>query len=120
MAASHPLCDGAENAHLYDYERSVKEAFDGIVPALKKISALQHESDFVSKARRIAESQLGYSLPSVLLENAWVDQLDMRSLFAWCVFETYRRMCDEVFTRDPLGDNSDEQFQALLQLLSRR
>ena len=114
-AASHPLCNGADNAHLYDYERSVKEAFDGIVPALKKISALQHESGFVSKAQRIAESQLGFSLPAVLLDNAWVDQLDMRSLFAWCVFETYHRFSDDVFSRDPLDSSNDEAFQALLQ-----
>ena len=114
-AASHPLCNGADNAHLYDYERSVQESFDGIVPSLKKISALQHESGFVSKAQRIAESQLGFSLPGVLLDNAWVDQLDMRSLFAWSVFETYHRFCDDVFSRDPLANNSDEAFQALLE-----
>jgi carboxysome shell carbonic anhydrase len=114
-SARHPLCNGQDNAHLYDYERSVKEAFDGIVPALKKISALQHESDFVGKAQRIAESQLGFALPEVLLENAWVGELDMRSLFAWCVFQTYRRFCDEVFTRDPLSNNDDAAFDAFLQ-----
>ena len=112
---SHPLTNRQENTHLYAYESSVKEAFDAIVPTLKQISALQHEADFEQKAQALARTHLGFELPLVLLEDAWVEQLDMRSLFAWCVFETYHRFCDEVFTRDPLGNNSDEQFQTLLQ-----
>ena len=115
MTAPHPLTDVQENNRLFDYESSVKEAFDGIVPALKKISALQHEADFVNKAQRIAVTQLGFELPTVLLEDAWVDQLDMRSLFAWSLFETYRRFSDDVFTRDPLGNNDEEAFQELLE-----
>jgi len=101
--------------HLYAYESSVKEAFDAIVPTLKQVSALQHEAGFVPQAQALARAHLGFELPQVLLEDAWVEQLDMRSLFAWTVFETYHRFCDEVFTRDPLGDSSDEQFQAFLQ-----
>ena len=111
----HPLVDAQDNTHLYNYENGIKQAFDSIVPTLKQISALQHEADFEPQAQALARAHLGFELPQTLLEDAWVEQLDMRSLFAWCVFETYRRMCDEVFTRDPLGDNSDEQFQALLQ-----
>ncbi len=114
-AASHPLTNGQENTRLYAYESSVKEAFDAIVPTLKQVSALQHEAGFVQQAQALARAHLGFELPQVLLEDAWVEQLDMRSLFAWCVFETYHRFCDEVFTRDPLGDSSDEQFQAFLQ-----
>jgi carboxysome shell carbonic anhydrase len=114
-ATSHPLTRGDENTHLYNYERSVKQAFDAIVPALKAVSALQHEADFEQRAQQIAQQQLGFELPHTLLADAWVDQLDMRSLFAWCVFETYHRFCDEVFTRDPLGYNGDAQFQAFLE-----
>lgn len=114
-AVSHPLTDARENNRLFDYESSVKEAYDGIVPALKKISALQHEADFVNKAQRIAQSQLGFELPTILLEDAWVDQLDMRSLFAWSLFQTYRRFADDVFTRDPLGNNDEEAFQRMLE-----
>lgn len=115
LSGGHPLTRGDENARLYQYESSVKEAFDAIVPALKMISALQHESDFVAQAQALARRHLGFELPTILLEDAWVDQLDMRSLFAWSVFETYHRFCDEVFTRDPLGDGGDCRFQAMLQ-----
>jgi len=111
----HALTNGQENAHLFQYESSIKEAFDAIVPSLKQMSALQHEADFVERAQEIASEHLGFKVPSVLLEDAWVDQLDMRSLFAWCVFETYHRFCDEVFTRDPLGNNNEVDFQNFLQ-----
>ncbi len=112
---SHPLTNAQDNAHLYEYERGVKQAFDTIVPTLKAVSALQHETDFESRAQQIARQQLGFELPASLLADAWVDQLDMRRLFAWCVFETYRRFCDDVFSRDPLGNSNDGEFQAFLQ-----
>jgi carboxysome shell carbonic anhydrase len=112
---SHPLTNAKDNAHIYAYERSVKEAFDAIVPVLRSVSALQHEADFESRAQQIARRQLRFELPTHLLADAWVDQLDMRRLFAWCVFETYRRFCDEVFTRDPLGNTANSDFDAFLQ-----
>jgi carboxysome shell carbonic anhydrase len=113
--STHPLTNSHENSRLYAYERNVKEAFDAIVPTLKKISAMQHDADFERKAQHVAQEQLGYALPDSILGDAWVDQLDMRQLFAWCVFETYHRFCDDVFSNDPLGNNNDAEFQAFLQ-----
>jgi carboxysome shell carbonic anhydrase len=106
------LTNPSENQRLYDYEQSVKNAFDAIVPTLKRISAIQHEEDFESKAQAIARNQLGVDLPENTLADAWVDQLDMRKLFAWCVFETYQRFSDEFFTTDRLINDRD--FQAFL------
>jgi carboxysome shell carbonic anhydrase len=114
-AGSHPLCRVEENAQLHAYERTVKEAFDSIVPILKEISALQHESDFVTQAQRIAQRKLGFELPEHVLEVAWVEQLDMRRLFAWCVFKTYKRFCDDFFANDPLASADAEGFDAFLQ-----
>ena len=114
-AGSHPLCRADENAQLMDYERLVKDAFDAIVPILKEISALQHESDFVAQAQRIAQRKLGFELPADILEGAWVDQLDMRRLFAWCVFQTYKRFCDDFFANDPLSSSDADGFDAFLQ-----
>jgi len=114
-AGSHPLCRTGENAQLLAYERTVKDAFDGIVPILKEISALQHEADFVAQAQRIARSKLGFELPDSILEGAWVEQLDMRRLFAWCVFQTYRRFCDDFFVNDPLASADADGFDAFLQ-----
>ena len=83
MKTSHVLTNAQENAKLYAYESSVRESFDTIVSTLKSISALQHETNFEQQAQQLASKYLGYELPALLLSDAWVDQLDMRSLFAW-------------------------------------
>ena len=114
-SAKHPLVDGYENELLYRYETSVKKSFDAIVSTLKKVSAYQHEEDFVVRAQTEATQQLGFELPNEILEDAWVDQLDMRSLFAWCVFKTYQRFCDDFFGSAPLSHKGAEEFQSFLQ-----
>ncbi|MCP9857990.1 MULTISPECIES: carboxysome shell carbonic anhydrase [unclassified Cyanobium] len=117
-AGLHPLTDSAANAALESYDRGVKDAFDRIVPVLKRLSALQHEDDFVERAQALAQAELGFSLPLPILEKAWVSQLDMRSLFAWCVFETYEQTSDSFFSDDPLhgqpGSPAAEEFNAFL------
>ena len=117
--AGHALTRASENARLIDYERRVKGAFDAIVPTLKQVSSLQHETDFEARANALARQSLGFELPQQILADAWVEQLDMRRLFAWCVFETYRRFADEFFSADPLGriagTLSADEFQVLLQ-----
>jgi carboxysome shell carbonic anhydrase len=117
--AGHALTRASENARLNDYERRVKGAFDAIVPTLKQVSSLQHETDFEARANALARKSLGFELPQHILADAWVEQLDMRRLFAWCVFETYHRFADDFFSADPLGriDGTvgTDEFQALLQ-----
>ena len=113
--SSHPLARADENARLFEYELRVKSAFDEIVPTLKRISALQHEEDFELCAQRLARECLGFELPAGILADAWVEQLDMRRLFAWCVFETYHRFCDDFFTTDPLGSSDESEFEAFCQ-----
>jgi len=105
----HPLTDQAANARLQDYDNNVKLAFDRIVPVLKQLSALQHESDFVQIAQQLALAELGYELPLPILETAWVSQLDMRTLFAWCVFQSYEQTSANFFDNDPLAGMPDTQ-----------
>ncbi|MBK1644616.1 carboxysome shell carbonic anhydrase [Thiocapsa imhoffii] len=111
----HPLTDRAMNRRLRDYEERTKRAFDDIVPVLKRLSALGWTPDFEHQAQRIAEAELGFQLPSRLLEDAWVAGLDIRTLFAWTVFETYRRMADEFFLNDPLCGRDTEGFDQMIQ-----
>lgn len=92
--AGHVLTDKRANTALYEHEMSVKGHFADIVPVLKQISALQHEADFVERAQRIALENLGYTLPGKLLDDAWVQALDMRALYAECVFKTFKRTVD--------------------------
>jgi len=111
----HPLCRNEENTRLLNYEDKIKQAFDAIVPTLKLISAIQHESDFESQAQLIARERLEFELPEDILADAWVEQLDMRRLFAWCVFNTYKRFCDEFFASQTSADTAVEEFDAFLQ-----
>ncbi|MXZ83050.1 MAG: carboxysome shell protein, partial [Synechococcus sp. SB0666_bin_14] len=86
MGPLHPLTNRERNQWLWTYDNQVKSSFDKIVEVLKRISALQHEPDFEQKAQALAMDAFGFSLPEDVLAKAWVTQLDMRSLFAWCVF----------------------------------
>ena len=117
-AAVHPLTDEPTNQALRAYDLHTKEAFDRIVPLLKQLSALQHEPDFVARAQALSQRELGFSLPLPLLETAWVTQLDMRTLFAWCVFETYEQTSTHFFQDDPLqarpGSPAAESFETFL------
>jgi hypothetical protein len=110
--AGHPLTDRATNAALRAYDLQVKESFDRIVPLLKQLSALQHEDDFVERAQVLAKACLGYTLPLPILEQAWVSQLDMRTLFAWCVFETYEQTSASFFQDDPLAAKPGRKLNA--------
>ncbi len=113
--SGHPLSDERENRRLFSYEDRIKKGFDEIVPVLKRISALQHESDFEVQAQRIAQEEFGFDLPEEILVNAWVNQLDMRRLFAWCVFQTYRRFSDEFFMKSPLSHPDEQGFDEFIQ-----
>ena len=114
----HPLSNGQANAALRTYEERTLGAFDRIVPVLKRLSALQHEPDFVAQAQRLAQVELGHELPVPVLETAWTSQLDMRTLFAWCVFEAYEQTSLSFFNNDPLaaqaGSHDAETFDAFL------
>jgi len=111
----HPLCDADANARLSAYEASVKDAFDDIVPVLQRVASERCEPDFIERAQQIARAELGFELPGHILEQAWITGLDMRRLFAWCVFEQYRRVSDAFFTADPLGGRDGDAFQQFLQ-----
>lgn len=111
----HCLTDPEQNARLYAYESSIRQSFDGIVPVLKELASHRCEPDFVERAQHIARQRLGVEPPAHLLDDAWVTGLDMRRLFAWTVFETYRRFSDDFFAHDPLGGRDGSAFAAFLQ-----
>ena len=109
---------GVATDALRAYDSRVKHAFDRLVPVLQRISALQHAEDFIPRAQELARRELGFALPLPVLERAWVTQLDMRTLFAWSVFETYEHTSASFFEEDPLGGQpgsaSAQEFDAFL------
>ena len=76
----HPLTDAKANGVLRAYEDEVKGRFDRIVPLLQKVSALQHDTDFIEQAQRMTRAELGFDLPQHVLDKSWVRPLDMRAL----------------------------------------
>lgn len=91
----HALVDQALNQRLYAYEQQIRGRYATIVDALKVVSALQHERDFVERAQHVARECLGFELPTALLEDAWVTGLDMRALHAHCIFRTFKASVDQ-------------------------
>ena len=118
VLGSHPLTDLAENNRLQAYEQEIKGRFERIVPLLQKVSAFQHDADFIAQAQRLARAELGFDLPDHILEKAWVRPLDMRALFAWCVFQSHQFFSERFFLDDPLegasGSVRADQFNAFL------
>lgn len=112
---SHPLTRETENATLARYEQDVKTSFDKVEAQLRTIASMQHETDFVSRAQALATEKLGYELPAHVLEKAWVDPLDMRALYAWCIFENYRRWVAASYQHSMDVGVSDTEFAGFLQ-----
>ncbi len=110
----HPLSRQRDNARLYVYESTVKANFDAIGPTLARVSDLRRGQDFAERAQAIARAQLGFALPDELLADARAVDLDMRCLFAHCVFATYQRFSDQFFADDPLDVGDPAGFQAFL------
>lgn len=96
---AHPLADPMQNARLADYERMVRARFDAIVPTLREIAALQHESGFEEKAQQMALERLGFALPDQVLADAWVTTLDMRKLYGYSVLQTYHTLARQFADR---------------------
>ena len=98
-ARAHPLVDQAGNESLAKYERMVQERFDDIVPTLKRISALQHETDFEMRAQQIARERLGFELNEAVLADAWISALDMRKLYGTSVLNTFRELARDAIAQ---------------------
>ena len=107
----HKLTNKAENEKLFKYETEIKNNFDKIVPTLKEIAQLQHKKDFIDKAQELSLTHLGINLPNHILDKSWVKPLDMRALYAWCVFKQHEKLSDDFFENDPL-DGSEKSENA--------
>ena len=97
----HPLTNDIENRRLLAHERTIKERFANIVPVLKRIAGLQHAPDFVEQAQAIAVQELGFSLRTSILADAWATELDMRALYGESVLGTLRLLAEQTRVATP-------------------
>jgi len=102
----HSLSDQDTNLWLYSYEKATRSAFDAIYAALRDIATIQHEHDFVSRAKAISKERLGFELPDEVLERAWVEALDIRALYSFCVFNTFVRASEQQIHLDAQDEAS--------------
>lgn len=91
----HPLTNVAENERLLAHELKVKGRLDALVPVLKRIASHQHDADFIERAQSMAREQLGFELPAGILEDAWVDSLDMRALYGESVIRSLYLLAEQ-------------------------
>ena len=110
LSTDHPLTNSQENQKLNQYENKVKSRFDNIVPLLKRVSSLQNDLNFVDRAQKLCLAELGYELPLHILEKAWVGNVDISALFAWCVFQSHQLTSNEFFNSDPLDGSENSQY----------
>ena len=98
---SHALTNNTQNENLYRYESKIKNDFDEIIPTLKEIARIQHHEEFISNAQKISKKNLGIDLPLHILDKSWVKPLDMRALFAWCVFKQHEKQSNCLLYTSP-------------------
>lgn len=115
VSGNGALIQRDENARLYDFDSRTKAAFDAIVPALKQIAAVQHEANFDAIAQQIAQTELGFRLPEELLADAWINHLDIKRLYAWCVFEAYRRFSTQRMSAPVSAVADQTDFQSWIE-----
>lgn len=115
--AEHSLVNTLQNQMLRDYEVETKAQFDLIEPVLRRLVAQQYQENFVEIAQSTARKELGFELPEHWLKDAWTRQLDVSSLYAFCVFERFKKMSRGFFEQDPLkGQNNTEVMRKFLDL----
>tara|TARA_B100000945_G_scaffold234496_1_gene190682 strand:- start:692 stop:2221 length:1530 start_codon:yes stop_codon:yes gene_type:complete len=103
---THVLTNNIVNKKLYEYETKTKNSFDNIVSTLKEIAYIQHNENFINNAKKISQNNLGIDLPKHILDKSWVKPIDMRALYAWCVFKQHEKLSDDFFKNDPLDGSA--------------
>ena len=98
-ASAHPLFDLAHNRRLLERESEIKGAFNAIEPALREVAALQTQNGFEELAQTIIRDRLGFELPASYLRSYWIAPLNMRAIYAYCVYRTFRKLADRDFDR---------------------
>jgi carboxysome shell carbonic anhydrase len=99
VTGAHPLFDLAHSRRLLEREGEITRAFGAIEPTLRELAALPYQDGFVEQAQDIVRGRLGFELPARFLESRWIAPLNMRAIYAWCVYQTFRQLADRDFDR---------------------
>ncbi len=98
-ATAHPLYDVRHNQRLLQRESEIVTAFEAIEPVLREVAAMQHQDGHAEGIQNLMRSRLGFELPASGLEASWLQPLNMRSFYAYSVFQVFRQLAERDFDR---------------------
>lgn len=113
-AGAHPLYDAVHNRRLLERESEITAAFAAIEPALKEAAALQYQDGAADRIQQLVRGRLGFELPASCLQASWAKPLNMRGLYAYSVFQTFRQLADQDFDRSHADLAEGEPADALI------
>lgn len=113
-SGAHPLHDAVHSARLREREGEITAAFTGIEPALREIAAMQWQEGFADQAQALIRNRFGFELPAGLLEASWVAPLDMRGIYAHCVFGVFRELANREYDRNLSRLDEGEPVEELI------
>lgn len=105
----HSLVNHARNKQLRGYELSVKDGFDKIKPFIDCLTSESYRTDFEAWAQNIALTDLGFMLPSNLLQG----HIDSKAVYRYCLFKQFMSLSEEFFQKDPLGGQNKELAESI-------
>lgn len=111
---SHPLHDARHNARLLEREAEITATFGAIEPVLREIAAMQWQDGFAERAQAIVRERLGVTLMPQRLRASWIVPLDMRAIYADCVFGTFLRLAEREFDRNLAALEEGEPVDELI------
>ncbi len=113
-AGAHPLYDAVHNQQLLEREAVITTAFGAIEPALKEVAALQHQDGYADRIQDLMRTRLGFELPGSCLSANWVKPLNMRRLYAYSAFQTFRQLAKRDFDRSGSNLTEGEPAEAVI------
>jgi carboxysome shell carbonic anhydrase len=114
-AGPHPLADADVTRGLRRRAEVIESAFAAIEPTLRDLAPGQFDPGFPETASGALRARLGLAVAPEALRATWTDPLDMRSLHAHCVLETFRRLVEQGFDRDLARYSEGESVDVLIQ-----
>jgi carboxysome shell carbonic anhydrase len=111
---SHPLYDARHNAKLLEREAEITHTFSAIEPVLREVAAMQWQDGFAERAQAIVRERLGVTLPVHRLRASWIAPLNMRAIYADCVFGAFLRLTEREFDRNLATLEEGEPVEELI------
>ena len=113
--ARHPLAEPALGSLLQHRAAQVAGAFERIEPVLRALARTQFDLRFAEMARHTLAESLGVDVPTEALTSSWSRPLDLGTVHAECVLQTFRNIVDRANRLDLAALEDGEEVAVLIQ-----